>query len=212
VEFPCWDDVGLEAGQVVTIEGGYVRGFRGVPQLNFDAQATLTPFEGDFPDTEELAQTAILTLGRLIEQGAANDATVRATLLEVRPGSGLVWRDPETNRVLPNGQTKGGVADLRIKMVLDDGTGAVSAVVGREATEKLLGKSLEECIQEAKDAMTADVIEQELAGKLVGRVFRCNGFARTDEYGLMFIARDMVEDHDDPETTAQEILARLEAL
>lgn len=210
IEFTCWDDVGLEAGQVMTIEGGYVRAFRNTPQLNFDKEATLTPFEGDFPDAEVLEKAAITDIHTVLDRGSG-DFTLRATMLEVRPGSGLVWRDPETRRVVPSGGD-GTEPDLRIKMTLDDGTGAVNAVVGRAFVEEVLGKTLDECLAEAKEAMRPDIIQEQLEAKVVGRVFLADGFARTDDYGTMFIARSMKETHEDMEATAKALLERLEAI
>ncbi len=211
VEFTCWDDVGLQAGSVVTIEGGYVRGFRGVPQLNFDKEATITPFEGDFPAAEELDVVHTWTVKQLTDKGDVGDATLRATLLEVRPGSGLVFRDPETKRVVPGGQD-GAEPDLRIKFILDDGTDSVQCVVGRSETERLLGKTLDQCLEEAKAAFPNgdEMIARQLADKLSGRVYVAEGFARKDDYGVMFIARTLTESTEDTAKEAEELLAAME--
>lgn len=204
IEFTCWDDLGLKEGDAVTIEGGYIRAFRGQPQLNFDKDATIKPFDGDLPEAEDLDVVHAIPIADLLKAGDMGDVAVRATLLEVRPGSGLIWRDPETNRVVPSGGEA--TPDLRIKMVLDDGTGSVSAVVGRETTERILGKDLEACMAQAKEAMRPDIIAEEIAEKVEGRVFAAEGFARTDDYGTMLICRSLVPGNQDAEAEAQEIL------
>ena len=53
IEFTAWSDLGLQKDSVVTIQGGYVRAFRGVPQFNFDADATITPADVELPSAKE---------------------------------------------------------------------------------------------------------------------------------------------------------------
>lgn len=212
IEFTCWDDRGLEEGSVVTIQGGYIRAFRGVPQFNFDKDAVITPFEGEFAKSDVLDVVTTMTVGELVEKGDVGDAAIRATLLEVRPGSGLVWRDPETRRVVDGGTT-GAEPDVRIKAVLDDGTGCVQTIIGRADTERLLGKSLEQCLEEAKAAFPNgdEMIARQIADKITGRVFLAQGFSREDDYGVMFIARSIEESLDNVEAGAEALLKQLEA-
>jgi replication factor A1 len=207
VEFTCWEDLNLQEDAVVTIEGGYVRAFRGVPQFNFDKSATITPFEGNFAPAEELDVVHTWTVKQLTDKGDVGNATIRATLLEVRPGSGLVFRDTETKRVVPGGG-EGSEPDLRIKFILDDGTDCVQCVVGRTETERILGKTLEQCLGEAKAAFPNgdEILTRLLADKLNGRVFLADGFARKDDYGVMFIARSLTESTEDTADEAGEIL------
>lgn len=215
IEFTAWEDVGLKTDTVVTIEGGYVRSYQGTPQLNFDGSATIKAAEDDLPDAEELDDVPVMPVGELVAQGGASDVKLVGTLLEVRPGSGLIFRDPATKRALQPGQKPEGGGegepDLRIKGVLDDGTGAVQFVVGRDITERLLGMDLEQCQEEARQAYRHEVIQDRLAEKLTGLVFRIRGFARSDEYGTMVIARSMDEDPIDVAAAAKEILDSLPA-
>jgi replication factor A1 len=215
-EFTSWHDHKLVADTVVTIEGGYVRSYRGVPQLNFDSDATVKPLKGEFPSAKELAHSTTVSLGELVERGGGSDVRAVATLLEIRPGSGLVFRCPQDgcSRVLQGGHCrihgKGeGVPDLRIKGVLDDGTGAVSVIVGRETTEALLGKNLEACIEQAKEAFRFEVVQEELEEKLTGRVYAVEGNVLSDDYGLMFLARSFIAFGEDAESVAAQLIADL---
>ncbi len=212
IEFTCWDDLGLQADTVVTIQGGYIRSFRGVPQFNFDKEATITPFDGEFADADVLDVVTTMTVGELVEKGDVGDAAVRASLIEVRPGSGLVWRDPETRRVV-DGNSPGAEPDLRIKAVLDDGTGCVQTIIGRADTEKILGKTVEQCLEEAKAAFPNgdELIARQIAEKVTGRVFLAQGFSREDDYGVMFIARSIEPSLEDTEAEAETLLATMEA-
>ncbi len=207
IEFTAWADLGLVADSVVTIEGGYVRTYRNTPQFNFDQDATVTPAQVDLPDADTLADTPPVALHELTEQGA-NDVCVVATLLEVRDGSGLVFRDPETNRVVPT-QTETTTPDLRVKGVLDDGTAAMNLIANRELTEQLLGKTLEQCQAEAKAAFRPEVIQDELRQKLPGRVYKARGNVLVDDFGAMFIAKTLTPFEGDLEEPAKDLLARL---
>ncbi|MEA3203974.1 MAG: hypothetical protein QOI63_1654, partial [Thermoplasmata archaeon] len=217
VEFSAWSDPKLSAGQAVTIEGGYVRAYRGVPQFTFDADARISPASQELPDAAALDVRAPTLLRDLLARGGGSDIQVVATLLEVKEGSGLVLRCPTAGctRVLAAGvcrihnKVEGGVPDLRVKAVLDDGTGAVQLVAGREITEQLLGKDLERAKKEAQDAFRPDLIRDQLRDRLTSRVFAVRGNALSDEYGMTFIVRAMKPHGDDKAAAAQAILASL---
>lgn len=216
-EFSSWHDHGLQEGQAVTIEGGYVRAYRGMPQFTFDADAKVTPYAGDLPDAAHLAVRAPVALASILEKGAANDVQVAATLLEVRPGSGLVFRCSTAgcSRVLTNGMCRlhnrvEGTPDLRIKAIFDDGTGALSAIIGRELTEKLLGKSLEQAVAEAKAAFRPEVVMDQLKEKLTARVYLARGNVMSDDYGPTMIVRGLTPYAEPKEEAARMLLASLE--
>jgi replication factor A1 len=219
VEFSSWHDHGLKAGDAVTIEGGYVRAYRGQPQYTFDADAKVTPAATAVPEVAQLSIRAPTPLAQVIERGGGSDLTLVATLLEVRPGSGLVLRcsTPGCTRVLTAGQCRihnrvEGVPDLRIKGILDDGTGAVSMVAGRELTEAVLGKTLAQCVEEAKAAFRPEVIQDQLKEKVTGRVYTVRGNAMSDEYGPMLIARGLTPFSEPKEETAKMLLDSLTTL
>lgn len=212
-EFSSWHDHQLQEGQAYTIEGGYVRAYRGMPQFTFDQDAKVTAFSGELPAAAALTARAPVTLGPIVEKGAANDVQVAATLLEVRPGSGLVMRCSTAgcSRVLTNGQCRlhnqvQGVPDLRIKAVLDDGTGALSAIMGRELTETLLGKKLDQCVKEAQAAFRPEVILDQLKEKLTARVFLARGNVMSDEYGPTMIVRGLTPYAEPKEEAARLLL------
>ena len=215
IEFTAWSDLGLEKDSIVTIKGGYVRAFRGVPQFNFDADATITPANVELPSATELSVSPATPLRKLMDTGG-NDVTVVATLLEVRDGSGLVMRCNEDgcNRVLVGGACRlhhkqPGRPDLRIKGVLDDGTGAMNLIAGTELTQELLGKDLETCQKEAQEAFRPEVIQEQLQEKLQGRAYQVQGNVLVDEFGAMLIARTITPAVVETETAAQKLLDTL---
>jgi replication factor A1 len=74
-----------------------------------------------------------------------------------------------------------------VKAVLDDGSGALTAVFGKDLTEGLLDKTVEECIAQAKEAMSQEVIRDQLADLLVAQPVEVRGNVTSDDYGLMMI-------------------------
>src|SRR5438034_830935 len=192
-QFSAWKDFSLKPDEVVRVEGAYVKTWRGIPQVSFDERATITRLKPDLlPPSERLNVSPRMWIEDLAERGGAADVTVRGILIDLREGSGLVYRCPECRRVLRKGACRlhgevKGEPDLRVKAVLDDGSGALTAVFDRELTEGLLDKSLEACIAAAKEAMSTDVVRDELADILVAQPVEARGNVTSDDYGLMMI-------------------------
>lgn len=214
--FTAWHDFQLKPGDVVRIRGGYVRGWRGTPQLTFDEKATVEVVpDATFPGVAEIENAGPVPLADLFLGGGQLDVTVEATLVEVRPGSGLVLRCPTCKRVTVEDEcrTHGKVApvlDLRIKGVLDDGTGALSVIFGRELTEALTGRTLADYQGLAKEALTSDVVDRDLKSKLLARPLRVRGNVLVDEFGPSMIAREAALLQRDLAAAAEALLAELE--
>lgn len=195
--FSAWADFGLNENDVIRIAGGYIKSWRGVPELRLNGGTTVEKLPADsLPAPEVLMEDKVLTISKLKELGGAGYVVLEGVVLDIRPGSGLIKRCPECNRVLQDescmvhGKVKG-EHDLRIKCVLDDGTGAVTVVLGKELTEKILGLDLAACITRAKEQMRFSVIYDELIKKLLARPIRANGTVLYDEFGLMMIGTNV---------------------
>jgi replication factor A1 len=195
VQFSSWHDFGLKEGEAVRIEGGYVSSWRGLPQLSFDERASLERVkETSLPPVEELDRSRRMWIEELIQRGGGIDILVRGIVIEVKEGSGLVYRCPQCRRVVRKGTCRihgevQGEPDLRTKAVIDDGSGALTAIFNRELTEALLEKDLQTCISEAKEAMDQEVIRDYLADILIAQPVEARGNVTSDDYGLMMIAR-----------------------
>ncbi|MFP4174250.1 MAG: replication factor A, partial [Halobacteriales archaeon] len=132
-------------------------------------------------------------------------------VLSVKEGSGLIERCPECGRVVQKGQCRvhGDVdaePDMRTKAVLDDGTGAVTLVVGRELTEDLYDGTLEDAREEARDAMDKTAVTERIADNTVGRCWRVRGNVSVGDYGANMNVSEMEEANDDPADEAREVL------
>ncbi len=195
IQYTAWTDFKLKQGELLKISKGTVKSWRGIPQLNFDERADVLRVKEKFPTVEELSRISITPLSDVAGRGGAAGVSVRGTVIEVRDGSGLIMRCPECKRALQKGTCKihgqvEGYPDLRIKAVIDDGTGSVSAVFGRELTEKLMGVSLEECMERARQAMSSDGIKDSMDDALLFRTIDASGNVTADTYGLSMITKE----------------------
>jgi replication factor A1 len=195
ISFSCWHDFDLSLGDVVDIAGGYTKSWKGIPQFNFDGNAKVEKADSDaIPKLDDLLKDKPITIEELSDIGGAAGILVRGVILDVKSGSGLILRCPECDRVLQKGAcaihgTQEGNPDLRIKATLDDGTGALSVVLGKEITEEMLGKTLEDCKNIAKEKMSAEVIQDMLRELLVTKPIEVHGNVTSDDFGLMLIGK-----------------------
>jgi replication factor A1 len=216
VRFTAWKDLGLQEDAVVRVNNAYTKSWRGMTDLNLGDSTLLEVLPSNaLPPRSQLQAAQPMSIGELEEVGGGADVLLEGTLLEVRKGSGLIFRCPDCKRVLQksecrvHGKVKG-TPDLRVKGVLDDGTGSVTVFLPREIVEVLLGKSMEQCQDMAKEAMSPDVVEEELARKLTARLLRVTGNATSDDFGLMLIAsRTEVVAPDGLKAEAERLLAEL---
>ena len=191
--FAAWSDFNLNKNDVVQVKSGYIKSWRGVPELQLNGGTIVEKMQNDvLPSLDILAQDKVLPICKLKVLGGAAGVAVEGIILDIRPGSGLIERCPECRRVLQNsmcmihGKEKGEF-DLRVKSVLDDGTGAITVILGLEITEKILGMDLKACLELAKEQLRTDVIHERLIEKLLARPIRVAGIVLSDEFGLMMI-------------------------
>jgi len=188
-QYTSWHDFKLKDGDVIRVTGGYVKSWKGIPQLTFDERATVKKLDKSKIPKGDLKLTKML-IHMLIEKRGALDVEVEGTVIEIRPGSGVIMRCAECNRALQNGECSihgkvNGKPDLRLKLVVDDGTGSISSVLNKELTENLLGKTLEECKK-----MNEDDLINEINKTLFARKISLRGNALGDEFGTSMIVKD----------------------
>jgi len=188
-QFTSWHDFKIKEGDVLKISGGYVKTWKGIPQLTFDEKASVKKLDKSKMPKDKI-KTGKMPLHRLVEKRGALDVEVEGTIIDIRPGSGFIIRCPECNRVLQNDECTihgkvDGKPDLRIKMVVDDGTGAITGVLNQKLTEKILGKTLEECKK-----MDDDDLVSEMNKQLFARRINMKGNALGDNFGTTFIPKD----------------------
>lgn len=216
VQFTCWADLGLAEGDVVRVRGAYAKAWRGTPQLTFDERCAVETLKPEaLPPEEELAKPVVVSIGDLERRGGGTDVVVRGFVVDVREGSGLIFRCPECRRSVQKGSCAvhgkvKGTADLRIKGVMDDGTGGLSFVADRGLTEAALGKTLDECVETARESMDFDWVRQELKDKLFARPYELQGNVLSDDFGLTLIAKSMQPHTVDVQAEVKEYLSAVQ--
>ncbi|MEC8996850.1 MAG: hypothetical protein VYE80_00085 [Candidatus Thermoplasmatota archaeon] len=210
--FTSWEDHGVVTGKAYKVENAYVKEFNG-PDLQFGEYTKFTEVEGeDLPSLKDYDDGVQYTLAQLDERNGASDAVVEGHVYKVREGSGLIFRDKDTNRPIRNGDDrKNAVPDLRIRMIFGDGYGSCTAYLNREITEKILGRDLDSCLEFVKENFGPEALTDEIVDALELKSLRLRGFARSDEYGLSFFARSCEPAIDlDVPGQARQFLAALE--
>ncbi len=211
----AWSDFGLNAGEALRISGAYVRTFRGRPQLVLDERATVQRIEaGDLPLPAEVLRSPPRPIGDLEDGGGGEAIAVEGTVVHVLPPSGLVFRCPRCRRLVAGGLCRihgevEGVADLRARLVLDDGTGSVVVGADRGLTEKLWNVTLDEARRRLQDRPDPSVLEEALLEAVVGRRLLVRGSVSRDDFGLNLAPETIEPVEIDLDTAAGELAARL---
>ena len=191
----------LEVGNSIDVKNAYVRSFRGVPTLNINESTIVAKLGNKI----EYREKEGLKIGDVIMKDAAYDIVVEGNILSIRPGSGLISRCCECSRVIQKGMCRvhGKVDeknDMRIKAIIDDGTGALMLVLDSRLTQKICGITIEEAQKIAKINMSQKAVEDDIKKKLLGRRFAARGNMSKGEFGITLVTTDAWE----PAETIQE--------
>ncbi len=210
-QFTSWHDFNLKKDDVLNIKGGYVKSWRGLPQLTFDQNAEVKKLKKD-KITEKNINTKHLPLFSLVEKGGALDVEVEGKIIDIQSGSGFIKRCPECNRVLRDNECNihgnvEGIPDLRLKLVVDDGTGAVNTILNRKISEEILGKTLDECKN-----IDEEELNDEIHKKLFAKQIKMKGNGLSDTYGTRFLPEKIEFIDIDLEDEAEKILDSLEEI
>ncbi|MGQ3410717.1 Single-stranded DNA binding protein [Natrinema sp. LN54] len=212
--FTNWDPAPeIEDGGSVRIENAYVQEFRGVPEVNVSEFSTVSALDREI---DVGSNTSTMDVGDAVGTGGIYDVEVVGNLLAVRDGSGLIQRCPECYRVIQKGQCRthgdvDGIDDMRVKGILDDGTGTVTVVLDDELTERVYGGTLEDALEQAREAMDQEVVADRIRERIVGREYRVRGHLSVDEYGANLDAEIFEESDDDPAARATAFLEEVDA-
>jgi replication factor A1 len=212
--FTDWDPhEDVVEGANLRLSDVYVREFRGVPSVNISEFTDVTELDSSVEVRETAPQ---MRVGEAVDTGGMYDVELVGNVIAVRDGSGLIERCPECGRVTQSGQCRvhgavEGEDDLRVKAILDDGTGTVTAVLGRELTAAVYGGGLDEARTAAREAMDKEVVADEIRERIVGREFRVRGNLSVDDYGANLDAESFAATDDDPARRAADLLDELRA-
>jgi replication factor A1 len=210
-QFTAWDDFKIKEGDVLRISGGYVKSWKGIPQLTFDSNASVKKLEKNKISKTDISSNK-MPLHTLLEKHGALDVEIQGSIIDIRPGSGFVMRCPECNRVLQDGRCSiheevTGKPDLRLKLIIDDGTGAVGCILNKDLSEKILGLTLEEIKN-----MTDEKHDEELNSRLFAKILCVKGNALADDFGTNIIVNDAEFVEFDLQKESEKLASSLEDL
>lgn len=216
VEFSAWEDFELKDDEVIQVKNAYVRAWRGIPQLNFGDRSEVSRVDDDFGGATDLDESPVKSIGELVDIGGGLDVTVVGNMVDIRSGSGLIKRCPECNRSVFNDECSAhgrveATPDLRLKAVIDDGSGAVNAIINREITEALTGITLDMAQELARNSMDSEIVSRQMEDLCIGRWVEARGNAISDEYGMMLICREADWHELDVKAGAEALLKEMEA-
>jgi replication factor A1 len=215
IALSAWSDFGLKVGEAVRIAGGYVRSFRGRPSIVLDERSTVVRVEGnDLPDPAELLRSPPRTIAEVEDEGGGEAVAVEGVVVGLLPPSGLVYRCPTCHRSVRSGICRvhgqvEGQADLRARIVLDDGTGALTVNANRADTERLWGVTLDTAQARLRNQPDPSLLEEEMLESLLGRRLRVRGVGTKDDFGVTLTPESIDPVEIDLDSAAEELAARL---
>ena len=213
IQFSAWNDFGIKEGESLRIENAYIRAWKGIPQLNMGERCEISRVDAVTDVVDTTAQ--LRTVDEISRIGGGLDIILEGPVVDVRQGSGIIWRCPQCNRSMLNGacNTHGmvqGIMDLRLKVVLDDGTGAIGAIINRADTEKLTGVTMQ-AAQGLAGVKGEAVVNREITGKILMKRIRLTGNVMTDDFGPSIIVKSAEKVNVDLEKEANKLLDEVEA-
>lgn len=193
-QFTSWHDHKLNKGDTLHITGGYVKTWKGIPQLTVDEKTTIKKLPKDTIKETDIPHP-FYPIHQLEEQNGGYDIETKGTIIELRYGSGIIQRCPDCNRTLQDTTctihgTVTPQPDLRLKLIIDDGTGAINAILNKTTSEQLLDKSFKE-LQQIVEKSGETGLYEDLNNTLYGHQIRIRGNALKDNYGLTLIAQNV---------------------
>jgi len=214
IQFTAWNDVKLQADETICAKNAYVKSWRGVPSLNFGDTCVISRVDAVFADVK--TGSTRRDISDILRTGGGLDIMVSGSIVDVRVGSGLIKRCPQCGRSVPSDEcvTHGkveAVLDLRLKAVIDDGTGALTVVVKRDATEKITGITFDEAVALSKVTGDADSVIRAIDGKVLLMNVTAVGNVLMDDFGPMMIVRELYAAPDETVREAEELMGKVEA-
>ena len=209
----AWCEFDPKPGDTIRIEGGRVQSWQGSPDLVIDSlEQTMslseTPWEKIDPENHWIN----VDLTSITKGGSRRGIATNGVIVAINSGSGIIERCPECRRMLRDGSCsehgpQRGDEDLRLRFVLDNGLSNVNLYMGREASEKFLGMSMDDVKSEISNIGNAAFVSN-LRNRVLSRKVMVHGFCRVDDQGAMVFADRMEIMDPNPAEEAEEVMQR----
>jgi ssDNA-binding replication factor A large subunit len=189
IPFTAWIDFRLKSGDTVGVSGGYVRVFRGRLEIALDERSHVEGIPARRVAPTPVSDVAPQRLGTLEAQRGAPDGLTEGLVVGLGSPSGIVLRCPSCVRTLQEGVCRihgavPGTPDLRVRLLLDDGTSVATVNVPRDLAEKLTGQGLPQWLERRQGNPDGSATERDLRDRLIGLRLKVRGMARVDDFGL----------------------------
>ena len=213
IQYSAWNDFSLKEGETLCIKNAYIRAWKGIPQLNMGDRCEVSRVDSVFEVVN--ADSSRKTVDEITRIGGGLDICVEGLIVDMKAGSGLIKRCPHCNRSILNGVCTAhgqveGTPDLRLKVVIDDGTGALGAIINRADTEALTGVTMK-AAEGLAMAQGEGVVAREMASKVLMKRVRVNGNVMSDKFGPSMIVKGASRVEVDVESEAAKLLDEVEA-
>jgi replication factor A1 len=205
LHFTAWVDIpDIFTTRAIVARDVYVKSFHGMPSVNINEKTVLEEYQGV---VEPYARQP-RPLGELVKTDGAYDVLTEGDVLSLRPGSGIVERCPQCSRVTQKGMCRAhgkatGVRDLRIKAVLDDGTGSIICVLDRTLTEQIVGCTLDDL------AAQGDRANEIIRSAIVGTPLKVAGNLTRGDFGMILVATEVDRPEDNAAALARELMGMI---
>jgi replication factor A1 len=98
---------------------------------------------------------------------------------------------------------------MRIKAILDDGTGAVHLMLNRELSEAVYGKSMHDAETMAKNSLSGEAVFEDMKKVLTGKYLASRGNSSRNEFGVSLVARSVWVPENKINERIEELLERM---
>ncbi|UCH88543.1 MAG: hypothetical protein JSV49_09830 [Thermoplasmata archaeon] len=220
LRFTAWKDFELQTDMVIEIQNASVKVWRNFLEMNLNnSTVVIVHTKVNLPSLNELPIEERVTIGALYEREYITNPEfiLEGTLIELKSGSGVIKRCTKCSRTVQSDECviHGKVDpkyDLRIKAILDDGTGAVTILIGKELTEKLLNLPLKECIEFISKNDNLNRANELLLSPVMAQDVQVKGQIMRDDFGTTILATSANIVSTDPATVRSDAQLLLEAM
>jgi replication factor A1 len=199
---------------VIRLRGVRVRAWQGIPDITIDDVSQIEVLAAaPWGDDVDLANNIVeVPLSDLASGASRVGISTSGHIISIREDSGIISRCSECRRVLRDGEcathgSQEGDSDVRMRLVLDDGTSTISLIVNKSASESLIGMDQQKITSEISENGTM-VFVQNLRERLLGRQLKASGRTIVDEQGAMLLSDEVELIELVPELIAAELRAK----
>jgi replication factor A1 len=188
--------------------------------MNLNNNTQVKERTGDsVPSIDERSVIETLPIGALYDREFLRtpEFVLEGTIIELKSGSGVIQRCTKCMRAVKNDEcTMHGKIDfkndLRLKAILDDGTGTVTILMGKDLSEIFIGKTLSECMDIISQSDNKASANEALLEHLLMRDIQVKGNLIRDDYGASLIVTSVEWVITEPASVQAEARTMLEAM